>query len=68
MPEKHNSQNPKLETYLLYGIIFGMLGGVLISLLGIITDILFFKAGGFGVGLSLGVLAGVLLHSAKTKQ
>ena len=68
MSDNKDKQEPKLGMYLAYGMCFGMLVGAGISLIGTMLDSLFFQIGGFGIGLSLGVIAGAVLYSINNKH
>jgi len=68
MPENTDGKKPKLENYLAYGMSFGLLGGVFLSLIGTMLENIFIQVGGFGIGLSLGTLIGTLFYSIENKK
>ncbi|MCD8511702.1 MAG: hypothetical protein LRY73_18860 [Bacillus sp. (in: Bacteria)] len=62
------NENAKLENYLVYGMIFGLLGGSVLSIFGTMFEIVFIQVGGVGIGLSLGMMIGVIIYSLKQKN
>lgn len=62
------NKNAKLENYLVYGMIFGLLAGSVLSIIGTMFEIIFIQVGGVGIGLSLGMMIGVLIYSLKNLE
>ncbi|WP_312097303.1 hypothetical protein [Niallia sp.] len=68
MSDNSEEKNPKLESYIAYGMIFGLLAGSIFSTFGIIAGNVFLAVGSCGVGITLGMLTGTLLYSIKKER
>lgn len=68
MSDKTNENNPKLESYIVYGMICGLFIGSIFGTIGIINGNVLLAVSCSGFGSSFGVLAGVLLYSIKKRN
>ncbi|KKB35167.1 hypothetical protein [Bacillus thermotolerans] len=62
-----NEKKPKLESYLVYGMVFGLFVGSIFSTIGFMLEIVFIQVAGAGIGFLLGVVIGVLLYFIKVR-
>lgn len=63
MSKQENEKNPKLGNYVTYGMTFGLLAGVLLSIVGTKIENLFIQIAGPAIGLSFGTVIGALVYS-----
>ncbi|MDI7741868.1 hypothetical protein QMK38_07620 [Lysinibacillus fusiformis] len=63
-----DSRGPKLENYLIYGMTFGLLGGSLLSPIGIMLGNVLLAVGSLGLGIAIGMLVGFMLYSFEKKK
>ncbi|MFN7252487.1 MAG: hypothetical protein ACK4M9_17160 [Anaerobacillus sp.] len=68
MISNKDENETKLGTNFAYGLSFGLLGGGVLSLIGTMLENVYIQVGGFGIGLSLGVLIGALLYYIEKKK
>lgn len=68
MPTNKGNKHPKLENYLIYGMIFGLLAGSLLGTFAMIAGHVFIAIGSYGAGVSLGMLIGTLLYTIKKRS
>ena len=65
MPTNKGNKHPKLENYLIYGMISGLLAGSLLGTFAMISGHVFIAIGSYGAGAALGMLVGTLLYTIK---
>jgi len=63
-----DSRGPKLENYLIYGMTFGLLGGSLLSPIGIMLGNVLLAVGSLGLGIAIGMLVGLCYILSKKKN
>ncbi|RNA66917.1 hypothetical protein [Alteribacter keqinensis] len=68
MSDQEGEKKPKLETYMVYGMIFGLLTGSVLSSIGMTGEIGFIQIAGPGFGLLGGMLTGMLVYLLKGKK
>lgn len=61
-------RNPKLEKYIVYGMIIGLFTGSLVSLIGMLIESIFIQITGVGIGLSLGIIIGAIIFSIENNK
>ncbi|MBM7095147.1 hypothetical protein JSY36_05185 [Bacillus sp. H-16] len=68
MSDDEDEKKPKLETYMVYGMIFGLLVGSAVSIIGMTGEIGFIQIAGPGFGLLGGMLTGMLVYLLTVKK
>ncbi|MFC4409001.1 hypothetical protein ACFOZY_00985 [Chungangia koreensis] len=66
--ERSVEKDNKLGNYIAYGISFGLLGGALLSLIGMMIDNTFLKIAGYGFGLGFGTIIGALSYAIGNRK